>query len=192
MKDKEEMNWIQVLNEDKNASEKDSKKQEKILAIKQAYADLFKRSILIVIITALMLTQVFMIARATGNGMFPAIKDGDLIIAFRLQQDYEKNDIITYKVDGIPNMGRILARETDVVTIDESGTLLINGTAQSGEIFYPTYPKEEIKYPYRVPENSVFVLGDYRTQTVDSRDFGPISMGDVEGKVITILRRRGL
>lgn len=110
-----------------------------------------------------MFTQVFVIARGTGNGMFPAIKDGDLIIGFRLQQEYEKNDIVTYKVDGVRNVGRILGRENDVITIDESGTVLVNGTAQSGEILYPTYPKEGMEYPYRVPEDSVFVLGDYRT-----------------------------
>ena len=38
----------------------------------------------------------------------------------------------------------------------------------------------------------MFLLGDYRTQTLDSRDFGAISMENVEGKVITLLRRRGL
>ena len=68
----------------------------------------------------------------------------------------------------------------------------MNGTPQSGEILYPTYPKEGMEYPYRVPEGTVFVLGDYRTQTEDSRDFGPVSLDDVEGKVITILRRRGI
>lgn len=57
---------------------------------------------------------------------------------------------------------------------------------------YPTYAKEGLEYPYRVPEGHVFVLGDYRTNATDSRDFGPIPMKQVEGKVITILRRRGL
>lgn len=38
----------------------------------------------------------------------------------------------------------------------------------------------------------MFILGDYRTQTEDSRDHGPIPMEDVEAKVITILRRQGI
>ena len=56
--------------------------------------------------------------------------------------------------------------------LDESGKLLINGTAQNGEILYPTYAEEGLEYPLTVPENHVFILGDYRTQTVDSRDLG--------------------
>ncbi|RBP64489.1 signal peptidase I [Alkalibaculum bacchi] len=168
------------------------KRRKKESAIKVAYMDLLQRILLLVIIGYLILTQIFLIVRESGNEMFPAIKDGDLIIVFRLQREFEKNDIVSYKVKGVRHTGRILARETDIVTIDDSGTLLVNGTAQVGETFYPTYARGGIEYPYRVPEDSVFVLGDYRTQTVDSRDLGPISTDAVEGKVITILRRRGL
>ena len=60
------------------------------------------------------------------------------------------------------------------------------------EIIFPTFPGETLTYPYRVAGDSVFVLGDYRTQTEDSRNFGSIPLDDVEGKVITYLRRRGL
>ena len=76
--------------------------------------------------------------------------------------------------------------------MDDSGTLTVNGTNQTGEIIYPTYAKESLIYPYRVPEDSVFLLGDYRTVAVDSRDFGPVSKVQFLGKVITILRRREL
>lgn len=74
--------------------------------------------------------------------------------------------------------------------MDDSGTLFVNGTAQGGEIVFPTYAKEGIQYPYTVPEGSVFILGDYRTHAKDSRDFGCISLPEVKAKVITILRRR--
>jgi len=94
--------------------------------------------------------------------------------------------------DGKQKIGRVIARESDVVTMDDSGTLLVNGTAQTGEILFSTYAKEGITYPYVVPENCVFVLCDYRTSGTDSRDYGAISLGDVEGKVITILRRRSI
>jgi len=168
------------------------KKRRNKVAIKEGYIDLLIRIIILAILGYLFFTQVFLLARARGNEMFPAVKDGDLIIGFRLQRHYEKNDVITYKVNGERKVGRYMAQEGDVVTMDDTGTLLVNSAVQSGEIMYPTYAKEGIEYPYRVPENQVFILADYRTQAKDSRDYGAIDMDDLEGKVISILRRRGL
>ena len=79
---------------------------------------------------------------------------------------------------------------TDVIMLDDSGTLLVNGTDQSGDILYPTYAKEGISYPCTVPDDCLFILGDYRTQAEDSRDFGCIPQDNVKARVITILRRR--
>lgn len=69
---------------------------------------------------------------------------------------------------------------------------MVNGSAQSGEILYPTYAKDALIYPYTVSEDSVFILGDYRTQSEDSRDFGAVPLSAVKAKVITLLRRRSL
>lgn len=162
------------------------------LALRKGYYGLLWRIILLAIMGYLLFTRIFLITQSNGMGMFPAIKDGDLIMCFRLQQEYMKDDIVTYEVNGTRYIGRIVARETDVVTMDDSGTLLVNGTVQVGEILFPTYARGSLEYPYRVPENHIFVLGDYRSQAQDSRDFGSIPMEIVEGKVITILRRRGL
>lgn len=169
-------------------------KRKKDLNIKIGYRSLFIRIIFLSIIGYILFSQLFLIRQATGNGMFPSVKDGDLIIGFRLNQKYIKNDIVVYKYKDSKYIGRVIASGNDVVTIDDSGKLIVNGTVQDGGIMYPTYPKEDsnLEYPYRVPDGSIFLLGDYRTQTEDSRDFGPISIEDIEGKIITILRRRGL
>lgn len=159
---------------------------------KTGYLHLLLRLFWIAVAGYLLFSQVFLVTQARGNEMFPSVKDGDLIIAFRLQRDYVKNDVVVYSYAGERYIGRVAAREHDVVTLDESGTLLVNGTAQSGEILYPTYPKEGLTYPFTVPEGCVFLLGDYRTAARDSRERGAIPAAEVEGKVITILRRRGL
>lgn len=150
------------------------------------------RVIFIAAVAYLLFAKVFLITQMKGNDMFPALKDGDLIIAFRLQQDYVKNDIAVFETGGAQHVGRAIALDSDVVALNDSGTLIINGTVQGGEIFYPTYAGEGIDYPFRVPQNSMFFLGDNRTKAVDSRSFGPVPMEHVKGKVITILRRRGL
>lgn len=162
------------------------------IQLRRGYVNLLIRVMLIGAIAWVMLTQVFLLTQAHGNGMFPSVKDGDLLVCFRLPKEYAKNDVVVYRRDGRLLVGRIAAMETDFVLLDESGSLLVNGTNQAGEIMYPTYPKKGIAYPYRVPEGCVFILGDYRTRTKDSRDYGPISLKDVKGKVITLLRRRGI
>lgn len=124
--------------------------------------------------------------------MYPAMKDGDLTVVFRLQQDYLKDDIVAYQSDDGIKFGRIAARGDDVITIDNAGGWLVNGTEQSGEILYPTYTQGSLEYPYRVPTDSLFLMGDYRTESIDSRTYGAIPMDKVIGKVITILRRRSL
>ena len=160
--------------------------------IRNGYLSLLGRILILALIGWALFTQVFLIAQASGNDMFPAVKDGDLLIGFRLQADYQKDDVVVYERNGKLCAGRIIGRETDVITLDDSGTLLVNGTAQSGEILFPTYAKEGISYPYTVPAGCFYILGDYRTQAEDSRDFGCISQEDVKAKVITILRRREL
>lgn len=159
---------------------------------RRGYLSLLVRLLVVLIAGYLIFTQVFLFTQAKGTDMFPMVKDGDLLIVFRLQREYSAKDVVVYTQDGQQRVGRIVARENDVVTLDDSGSLVVNGTTQTGEILYPTYPKEGITYPYRVTAGCVFVLGDYRTEAEDSRDFGPIPMENVLGKIITILRRRGL
>lgn len=159
----------------------------------RAYKELLFRVVLFAAAVWVLFTQVFLITQITGNEMFPAVKDGDLVFAYRLQDVYAKDDVVLFRQAGRLRIGRIAARETDVVSIDEEGTLRVNGTVQTGEIVYPTYPREDgVEYPYAVPDGHVFILADYRTQATDSRDYGSVPMDDVRGKVITILRRRGL
>ena len=153
---------------------------------------LFLRLLWIAVVGAIVFSKVFLITQAVGNEMFPAVKDGDLMIAFRLHRSYAKNDIIVYTQDGKTLIGRIAALEHDVVSMDENGILSVNGTEQHGEILYPTYAGDGQLYPHRVSEGSVYVLGDHRTAAHDSRERGDIPMDNIEGKVISLFRRRGL
>ena len=137
-------------------------------------------------------SRIFLITLCNGQDMSPSMEDGDLILAYRLQQEYSKGDVILFRQDGQSAVGRIVALAGDYVALDESGNLVVNGTTQGGEILFPTYAKEGIGYPYKVPKDMVFVLGDHRTKAKDSRDFGPVPMENIEGKVITLIRRQGI
>ena len=150
------------------------------------------------VVLYLLLTYAFLITQCTGQAMFPAIKDGDLCVIFRQQtislmgEKYEAGDVVTYMVDGKRHFGRVVAIGGDSVQIDTRGSVTVNGVTEGEEILYPTYPRGDSLNITDVNEGTLYVLGDYRTNTEDSRDFGPIPLEDVEGKVISILRRRGL
>ncbi len=158
--------------------------------LKKGYISLLLRIMMLLAAGWVLFSKIYLVTQAPDNTMFPAIKAGDLLIGFRLQESFVKDDVVMYEFDDALRVGRVMGRATDVITLDDSGTLLVNGTAQSGEILYPSYAKEGITYPLKIPENYVFILGDYRTQAEDSRDFGCIPVENVKARVITILRRR--
>lgn len=139
-------------------------------------------------------TFLFGIARINGEAMYPRIRDGDLIFYYRLGKDYNIGDVLTFRIDGSRRVARVVAKGGDVVNINDDGKLLVNGNVQEEEIFYPTEKLvSDVTYPYTVPEDSYFMLGDFRTIAVDSRGYGAVSESDIDGQVISILlRRRGI
>ena len=166
--------------------------------VRAGYRALGLRILSVALILYLVFTFGFLICQNHGQGMFPAMKDGDLCIIFRtpaqtlMGERFAAGDIVAYRAEGKRYIGRVAAVAGDVIQMNDSGSLTVNGSGQSGEILFPTYARGELAYPYTVPQGCLYVLGDRRTDTQDSRDFGPIPMESVEGKVITILRRRGL
>jgi signal peptidase I len=134
---------------------------------------------------------VFGIVQMEGIGMYPKILDGDVMLYYRLQNSYHKDDVVTFTLDGRRYTARIVASAGDVVELSESGELIVNGNTESEEIFYPTNELSNgVTYPYTVEEDSYFLLCDYRTASIDSRRYGAISKKDIDGKVVSIFRRR--
>jgi signal peptidase I len=154
----------------------------------------FARLVVSVLAVWAIFTFMFGIARINGEAMYPRIRDGDLIFYSRIGKDYSIGDVLTFRVDGVRRVARVVAKGGDVVDINEDGQLLVNGNVQEEEIFYQTEAHiSDVTYPYTVAENSYFLLCDFRTISLDSRDYGAISEADIDGQVISILlRRRGI
>ena len=127
-----------------------------------------------------------------GNNMHPAVNDGDLVIALKLQRPY-LNAAVLYRHDGKTRTGRVVGLPGNVIDISEKGELLVNGAIASEDIYYPTYQAENstVRYPYTVEEGKAFILNDYREDTDDSRAFGAIDLSEIDGPLILSLRRRG-
>lgn len=136
----------------------------------------------IVLITAVYLTfhYVIGIAFVSGRSMEPTLKNGEMLLFYRLDREYQKNDIVIVKREGaIYYIKRIGALGGECVGLNEEGTLLINEEVQPG-----TQPMPEgIAYPYEVPEGEYFVLGDNRAVSRDSRTFGAVGQDEIVGRV---------
>jgi signal peptidase I len=156
---------------------------------------------IIVLVFILVFTFLFGFFRTTSSDMSPNLKDGDLVMYYRLDKNYVAGDLTLVKYKGETEVRRVIAAAGDCVDIDSDG-LKINGALQSEpEIFEETAPYEEgIHFTGKCPsgqtgvyvhEGEIFVLADARSNGVDSRMYGPVKISQTLGKVNMILRRRG-
>ena len=154
---------------------------------------LLVKIVLILTISYIVFTYCFGVLRMHGISMVPSISDGDLVIFYRLDKDFIRGDIIVFKTDeSKTRVLRIVATEGQTVDINGSGELMINNHVEEEQAYFKT---EEIKdssieFPYVVEKGKLFVIGDYRVNSQDSRIFGAIDKKEVKGKVLSILRTR--
>lgn len=158
--------------------------------------ELFSLIVKLTIVAALaylIMHFVYGVSRYSDDSMVPAVKAGDVILYYRLNKSYVASDVITLEYKGELQTRRVVAIEGDTVDITEDG-LVINGSLQvEQQIYEETLPYVKgIEYPVKIGTGEVFVLGDKRRTAIDSRIYGPVEMKDTLGKVITILRRRGI
>ena len=139
----------------------------------------------------------FRVILVTGDSMFSTLWDGDyLLLESRMFcGEPEPGDIVVISKasfdNGSPIVKRVIATEGQTVDIDfESGTVYVDGEALSeAYIHNETTNEEGTVFPLTVAENCIFVLGDNRAVSLDSRSpqIGQIDRREVLGKAICLL-----
>ena len=150
---------------------------------------LLLKIVLIILAVILVFTFMYGMARINDVSMKPAIKDGDLVMYYRLDKRFVSGDIAVFKKDGRTTTGRVVAVAGDTVDITKDG-LMINGATQISQD--TTQFQNGVDFPITVGEGQIFVLGDNRPEASDSRIYGCINIKDVKGKAIAVIRTRGL
>ena len=180
----------ETVNSKKN--EKKERPERKKLSTKRIALNLLIKIGAIAIALWATFTFVIGISLHYGNNMYPAVKDGDLVVSLKLQRPY-LNAAVIYKQNGKRQIGRVIGLPGNEIDIGENGALLVNGVIPAEEVFYPTCKAEssDIQFPLKVEEGKVFILNDFREDTNDSRTFGTVDMDDLEGPLIFSMRRRG-
>ena len=173
----------------KEPTQKGTKRKKK--TARQYALSFFIKAGITALVVMLLLIFVVGIYVDHSNSGYPMLKDGDLCLTFRLAT-LHKGDAIVYEKDGVTKFGRIVAESGDIVAVGEEG-LTVNGYGIFDDTVYPTTAEgATITFPYMVPEDTVFVMNDYRSDVNDSRVYGAIPMKDTKGRIILLLRKRGI
>ena len=151
---------------------------------------------LIYILTAVVLLCLlcFRVVVVTGSSMYNTLIDGDylLLISSTFYRQPQQGDIIVASKDsfddGKPIVKRVIATEGQFVDIDfETGTVYVDGVALDEAYTYTkTTLDEGVSFPLRVEAGHVFVMGDNRDRSKDSRspEIGQVDHREILGKAI--------
>lgn len=175
------------------ASDKDTKQKETQPGVLQELLYLVIKIAAVCLAFVLLFTFMFGVYRTSDISMHPAVKDGDLVFFYRYDKNYVNGDVLVLKYQGEYESRRVIAVAGDEVDIKDGG-LYINGSLQQESTVYETTDRytEGIDFPVTVGQGQVFVLGDSRRNATDSRIYGCVDISSTLGKVMTIVRRRGI
>ena len=144
-------------------------------------------TIVVVSAVAVLIAVLFMpVYRTYGNSMNPTLTEGEIIVSVK-NAEIKTGDVVGVYVGSKLLIKRCIAVENQWVDIDRNGNVFVDG-----EPLDEPYVSEKalgecnIELPYQVPVNGIFVMGDHRATSVDSRNtsVGCIDREDIGGKIV--------
>ena len=184
------------MDEKKNRKKKKEKEKvpPEVQARREAY-DWIQSLISALLICVLVFVFVLRIMDVHGTSMFPTLSNGDKVMVSDLFYEPARGDIVVFKKDGYDDnkalVKRVIAVAGDVVNIDfERGVVYVNGEPlEEDYIDVTTNTKIDFIGPQTVPDNCLFVMGDNRNASTDSRDkrIGMVDKRLVIGKVLLVV-----
>lgn len=126
------------------------------------------------------------VLQISGNSMTPTLTGGEVVVSIK-GSSFKPGDIVAFYYDNKILVKRVIAGPGDWVDIKEDGTVFVN----EQELYEPYLVEKalgdcDITLPYQVPESKIFVMGDHRSVSVDSRNtaLGCVSYDQIVGRLV--------
>jgi signal peptidase I len=137
------------------------------------FKSIFRSTVALLIVAAalaiLVVTLWMPVLRVYGSSMTNTLSDGDIVVLVK-GSSYETGDVVAFYYNNKILIKRIIAQSGDWVDIAEDGTVSVNGVVlDEPYVTDKAYGECDLEFPYQVPDNRVFVLGDHRNVSIDSR-----------------------
>lgn len=121
-----------------------------------------------------------------GNSMAPTLRDGEILFSAKGSK-FEPGDIVAFYYNNKILVKRVICGPGDWFDIDEDGTVYVNGVRlEEPYLTEKALGDTDIELPYQVPDGKIFVMGDHRATSVDSRNtaVGCVAQEQIVGKII--------
>jgi len=141
--------------------------------------------IVVAAVAALIATLVLPVLQIAGTSMEPNLNDGEIVLLVKTKE-LETGDLCAFYYSNKILIKRVIATPGDYIQIESDGTVYLNGNAlDEPYVAQKALGECDVAFPYQVPENCYFVMGDQRETSIDSRSsvIGCIPEDQLIGKI---------
>lgn len=121
-----------------------------------------------------------------GTSMSPTLTEGNIVISLK-GNDFKTGDVVAFYYNNKILVKRMIAKAGEWVDIDQDGNVFVNNVAiDEPYLTEKAFGECDLELPYQVPESRIFVMGDHRTVSVDSRNtaIGCVAEEQIVGKIV--------
>lgn len=145
------------------------------------------QTLLMVAAIAVLISSLFLpVLQISGDSMVPTLKDHEIVVLLKTDQ-FETGDICSFSWNNRTLLKRVIGTAGDWIDIDEDGNVFVNGEQlDEPYVSEKSLGECDLTFPYQVPEKSLFLMGDHRKTSIDSRSsvIGSVKDDQVIGHVV--------
>ncbi|MBR2079605.1 MAG: signal peptidase I [Clostridia bacterium] len=142
--------------------------------------------IIVAAVAVLIATLALPVMEISGSSMEPTLNDKEIVLLIKTTK-LSRGELLCFSYQNKLLIKRVIAKPGDTVKIDNMGFVSVNGeTVVEPYITDRALGECDIEFPYTVPENHYFVMGDHRSTSIDSRSsvIGPVDREQIVGKIM--------